>query len=710
VSTELETSFWPAARLGEALELLARRAGYRPHAVPVEPPPAGLGEAETARWVEAAARWLGVDAEPVEAPYAEAGDLVRGAAPALLRIDGAGGPRFLALARGGRRTVTLLGPDLAPRRVSAEAIRAAVGRRAETPVSAEAERLLDEAGVAARRRPGARAALLRHLLADARVGGCWLVRPGEAAPLAAQLGGSRFTRRIVGLLGAHAFQYVLFVGSWWLMGWIALTDRFDPAWLFVWLLLFGTVVSLRLFTYVSAGRISLDLGAHLKRRLLEGAFRLDPDEVRHRGAGQLLGCTMEVEAIESFTFLGALLAVMAVVELVFAGFILRIGAGGGTHVLLLAAWAAGLAVIGTAYYRERARWTGSRLAITDALVEEMVGHRTRTAQEPRGRWSERDDQALERYHAGTRRMDRWEVVLEAVVPRGWFLVGLAALIPSFVAGRATGGALAAGIGGVLIGYRAFRMLGTSLEQLTGALVAWRRIAPLLAGSARAEPVAAPNVAVAAGMNGDGGSADRVVLDARGLAFRHPGRAEPVLRGADVRIAGRDRVLLEGPSGGGKSTLGTLLATCRTPDAGLLLLGGLDPATVGHAEWRRRVVFVPQFHENHVLMGSFAFNVLMGRGWPPSPADLRDADRACRGLGLGPLLDRMPGGLFQMVGETGWQLSHGERSRLFVARAVLQHPDVLILDESFAALDPETLRSTLEYLFAQDAALIAIAHP
>ena len=104
------------------------------------------------------------------------------------------------------------------------------------------------------------------------------------------------------------------------------------------------------------------------------------------------------------------------------------------------------------------------------------------------------------------------------------------------------------------------------------------------------------------------------------------------------------------------------------------------------------------------------HVLVGRGWPPTPADLRDVERVCRGLGLGPLLDRMPGGIFQVVGETGWQLSHGERSRLFVARAVLQRPEVLILDESFAALDPETLRSTLEYLFAGDAALVAIAHP
>jgi ABC-type ATPase involved in cell division len=51
---------------------------------------------------------------------------------------------------------------------------------------------------------------------------------------------------------------------------------------------------------------------------------------------------------------------------------------------------------------------------------------------------------------------------------------------------------------------------------------------------------------------------------------------------------------------------------------------------------------------------------------------------------------MPAGLLQMVGETGWQLSHGERSRLYIARALLQRAELIILDESFAALDPENL--------------------
>ena len=112
-----------------------------------------------------------------------------------------------------------------------------------------------------------------------------------------------------------------------------------------------------------------------------------------------------------------------------------------------------------------------------------------------------------------------------------------------------------------------------------------------------------------------------------------------------------------------------------------MFNGLDPQTLGDAIWRQRVVAVPQFHENHVLMGTFAFNVLLGRNWPPNPKDLEAAQTICCALGLGPLLKRMPGGLQQMVGETGWQLSHGERGRLYVARALLQEADLVILDTS-----------------------------
>ncbi|WP_394850867.1 ATP-binding cassette domain-containing protein [Pendulispora brunnea] len=201
-----------------------------------------------------------------------------------------------------------------------------------------------------------------------------------------------------------------------------------------------------------------------------------------------------------------------------------------------------------------------------------------------------------------------------------------------------------------------------------------------------------------------------LLDVRNLSFRYRESGNDVLHGVTLRIRNRDRILVEGPSGSGKSTLGTLMSGLRSPHSGLLLLQGLDPASIGTEAWRKRIASAPQFHENHILSNTLAFNILMCRQWPPRKEDLREAETICRELGLGPLLDRMPGGLMQRVGETGWQLSHGERSRVYLARALLQGAELVILDESFASLDPETQTQALECARTRAPTLMVIAHP
>jgi ATP-binding cassette subfamily B protein len=112
----------------------------------------------------------------------------------------------------------------------------------------------------------------------------------------------------------------------------------------------------------------------------------------------------------------------------------------------------------------------------------------------------------------------------------------------------------------------------------------------------------------------------------------------------------------------------------------------------------------------VVSHTVLFNLLLGRAWPPRREDVALAEALCRDLELGGLLARMPSGLEQLVGESGWQLSHGERSRLFIARALLQRLDLRILDESFAALDPETLERVLDCVLARAETLLVIAHP
>jgi ATP-binding cassette subfamily B protein len=703
--TALDAVLWPAARLSEALDALAAASGLASRREGSAPAPS-LGRVDD-EGVDRAARALGVEAQAVQSAYADVERMLRGCGPALLRIPGGGETRLLAVLGCRGRRLRVLNPDGTTRHVALAEVREALCQPLEAPHAATVDSLLDAAGVAPRARDRSRRLLLQQVLDRSVIQAGWLLRPGAGTPLTTRLGGRRFAARIAGVLGVQVAQYVVFLASWYVMGALGLRDRFDRGWMFLWLLLLATFIALRIHIYLAAGRISIEVGAQLKRHLLHGAFRLEPDPVRRMGAGQLLGRTLEVEAIEAFSFLGAMYLVMGTIELGFAAVVISAGTGGAGHALLLLGWIGVAAAASVAYCRERLRWTDGRIGLTDALVEQLVGHRTRAMQgEARG--AEDDGARLEAHGRASARLNRWEVAVGVIIPRGWFALGMASLLPGFVAGGVGGGHAVAAVGGVLIAYRSFRILGISVEQLGGALVAWKRLAPLHQAERVTEPVGAACLLAPPEPARNGSRAP--VLDLRRVTYRHPGRAEPTLREVSLALYPRDRVLLEGPSGGGKSTLASLASACRPSQGGLLLLDGLDPASVGHRGWRRRVVLVPQFHENHVLMGSLAFNLLIGREWPPAPLALEEAEAVCRGLGLGPLLQRMPGGLFQMVGDTGWQLSHGERSRIFIARAVLQNPDVLILDESFAALDPELFRSSVDYLLQRDSALVLIAHP
>jgi ATP-binding cassette subfamily B protein len=709
VSAALREMAWPAAKLGEALAVLGRDAGFMRTAEAPAPPPAALASADAlGRWVEAAAGWLGFEAEAVEARHGEIGGLLRSAAPALLRVAQDGEERFLAVSGRSGRAVALLAPDLETRRVRADAVEAALAGGIEAKLAPEIDRL-----VAAARISGRRAARVRRGIARARLAGRtaaqgWILRPAPGSSFARQLAAARCTRRIAWVLAAHALQYLLFLLSWWMIGRGALDGRIDRGWLWAWALVVLTLVPLRALASALAGLAAIDGGALLRVRLLAGALKLAPEEVRTQGAGQLLGRVVESQALEGLALGGGILGLTAVLELALAAAVLASGAAGAAHALLLAAWTALTLALGRRYLDRRERWTEARLGLTYDLVERMVGHRTRLAQEAPERRHEGEDDAVERAIELARSMDASAARLLALAPRGWLVVGMIGLAPAFVGRGAAATALAVSVGGVLLAWQAFERLAASLSQLVGAAIAWRVVGPLFRAAARWEAPGSPGFAV--GGEDGAGPAPEPLIEVRDLVFRYAERAEPVLRRVDLAIRAGDRVLLEGPSGGGKSTLAALLAGLRAPEAGFLLLGGLDRHALGAGGWRRRVVAAPQFHENHVLPGTFAFNLLMGRGWPPRAADLAEAEAIARELGLGPLLERMPAGMQQTVGETGWQLSHGERSRIFIARALLQRADLVLLDESFAALDPDTLRQALGCVLARAPALVVIAHP
>jgi ATP-binding cassette subfamily B protein len=458
------------------------------------------------------------------------------------------------------------------------------------------------------------------------------------------------------------------------------------------------------------GKLALGAGAALKRHLLEGSLRLQPDEIRDQGVGNLLGRVIESEALESLALSGGLTGLTSIIELAIAAVVLALGAQNIFLALLLVLWTAVAGFLARRQIRERQSWTEVRLEITNDLMERMTGHRTRLAQQARERWHDTEDDSLEGYLEGCRKMDRSLITLLAIVPRGWLILGLLCLFRVFLYGGGTSTSLAVAFGGILFARAALKRLTDSLVYLSGAVVAWRQLKPLFEAAGRRGIAGSAELSLSRGQVESNVRRNEVVMEAHDLVFRHEGRAENVLDGCNVRIREKDRILLEGPSGGGKSTVMSILAGIREPNSGLVMLRGLDRQTVGSRAWRRAVAAAPQFHENHVLSGTLAFNLLMGRRWPPRQEDFEEAEKVCREVGLGDLLNRMPSGLLQQVGETGWQMSHGERSRLFLARALLQGADVVVLDESFGALDSESLKQSMDCALERSEALMVIAHP
>lgn len=715
-ATHLHSLAWPASRLGEAIAYLARRArlvSQPPGAAPVLPTHLGQTNEETCGWwITFVARQLGLEAEPVQTSYAAAQQLVRGAGPALLRLPvsaGAAEACFLVLLKRGWRRISLVGADLSVHRVRPEVVRDALCSACEAPHVAAIEQFLTQAGVPEHRRARARQAILDEQLGPVQIGGCWLLRLSPSASLWHQGRQAHLPRALLTLIGGYSAQVSLTIVAWWIIGRSALAGHFDWGWLLGWALLLLTATAFHMLATTAQSQLATGAGVLFKQRLLYGTLQLELEAIRHQGAGQFLGRVMQSEAVELLALSGGLVVVLALMQLGMAGAILALGAGGWPHALLLLLWIAVALVIGWPYLQRSHAWVDAYRDMTNALVERMVGHRTRLAQEDRVHWHDEEDQTLEHYMQLSQKLDRSAVLLHTLVPRGWLMVGLAGMSSVLLVTPSSPAQLAISLGGLLLVLQALTQLVLGVQSIVGAIMAWKEVGPLFQAATHAsEPLPRP---VALGFERQQPAATGPpVVTARGLNFRYHDQGRQVLQECSLQIRHGDRLLLEGPSGGGKSTFAALLAGLRMPASGTLLLWGYDRHTIGTAEWRRRVVAVPQFHENHVFTGTFAFNLLFGRHWPPRPEDLAEAERVCRELGLGGVLDRMPAGMHQMVGESGWQLSHGECSRLYIARALLQQADMLILDESFGALDPENLQRALRCVLWRAPTLLVIAHP
>jgi ABC-type multidrug transport system fused ATPase/permease subunit len=175
-----------------------------------------------------------------------------------------------------------------------------------------------------------------------------------------------------------------------------------------------------------------------------------------------------------------------------------------------------------------------------------------------------------------------------------------------------------------------------------------------------------------------------------ISFRYRNE-QPVLQGLDLNIREGEKVALVGASGSGKSTIAKLIARLYDTDEGNVWIDGTDVRQIKLGSLRTKICYLPQ--EAVLFDRSFKENLLLGNP-EATEEELREAVRIAL---LEEVLSSLPKGWDTALGPRGGKLSGGEKQRLAVARALLQKPELIVLDESTSAVDVPTEKQIFQNL-------------
>jgi ATP-binding cassette subfamily B protein len=212
----------------------------------------------------------------------------------------------------------------------------------------------------------------------------------------------------------------------------------------------------------------------------------------------------------------------------------------------------------------------------------------------------------------------------------------------------------------------------------------------------------------------------LVVDAPGAHLNAPDRAEDIefvgvefgykrqkrmLRLPSLSILPGERLVIAGENGAGKSTLAKLIVRLYDVDCGSVRIGGEDVRNIRLDSLRRYVCYIPR--EPALFDGSVGFNLRFVKR-SVSDEELRDA---LQNAGLLELVRTFPKGFDQRIGPGGCQLSGGERQRFAIARALLQKPKIVVLDEATSCLDPYSEELILRNVFRSlaESTVLVVSH-
>ena len=190
-----------------------------------------------------------------------------------------------------------------------------------------------------------------------------------------------------------------------------------------------------------------------------------------------------------------------------------------------------------------------------------------------------------------------------------------------------------------------------------------------------------------------------------VVFSYENAENNAIDGVNISVKSGEHIALVGPSGGGKTTLASLVARFWDVKSGSVKIGGADVRNIPPNELMNSVSYV--FQDSRLLKMSILDNVRMGR---PTASD-EEVMQALRDAQCMDIIEKFPDGVNTMIGSKGIYVSGGECQRLSIARAFLKNAPILILDEATAFADPDNERLVQQAFekLSKDKTVIMIAH-
>ncbi|WP_410499836.1 type I secretion system permease/ATPase [Chitinibacter sp. S2-10] len=173
------------------------------------------------------------------------------------------------------------------------------------------------------------------------------------------------------------------------------------------------------------------------------------------------------------------------------------------------------------------------------------------------------------------------------------------------------------------------------------------------------------------------------IEFRNVTFKYPDRDDFALKNVSFKMKAGERVGVIGRVGSGKTTIEKLILGLYQPEEGAVLIDGIDTRQIDPAELRRAIGFVPQ--DPLLFFGTLKQNITLGNASADDAQVLAAAELA----GIAEFVNANPRGFDMPIGERGESLSGGQRQAVSIARAVLNDPPMLILDEPSSAMDHQS---------------------